>query len=60
MFVVTGLLTQGRFGNGRGQEYAEAYTIKYWRPGLADFKEYRDTMGRTVRLRSLGKRFDTI
>ena len=39
MFVVTSVLTQGRFGNGRGQEYAEAFKIKYWRPGMTNFKD---------------------
>ena len=48
MHVVTHVLTQGRFGNGRGQEYAEAYTIQYWRPQMQDFKDYRDSMGRAV------------
>ncbi|CAG0883129.1 unnamed protein product [Cyprideis torosa] len=26
----TGVATQGRFGNGKGQEYAESYLIQYW------------------------------
>lgn len=48
MFVITETMTQGRFGKGRGQEYAEAYTIQYWRPGMMNFKDYRDSMGRAV------------
>ncbi|XP_059092782.1 discoidin domain-containing receptor 2-like isoform X2 [Tigriopus californicus] len=48
MFVITETMTQGRFGKGRGQEYAEAYTIQYWRPGMMDFKDYRDNMGRAI------------
>ncbi len=46
--VITEVLTQGRFAKGRGQEYAEAYTLHYWRPGMAEFKAYRDSMGRAV------------
>ena len=33
--IISGIATQGRYGNGRGQEYTEAYRIEYWRP-LAD------------------------
>ena len=51
MYVVTSVLTQGRFGNGRGQEYAEAFKIKYWRPGMTNFKDYQDHLGRKVRLK---------
>jgi discoidin domain receptor family protein 2 len=47
--VITEVLTQGRFANGQGQEYAQAYRIHYWRQGLLEFKEYRDSMGKTVR-----------
>jgi discoidin domain receptor family protein 2 len=50
MHVITGALTQGRFGNGRGVEFAEAYKIHYWRPGMTDFIEYHDSLGRTVRI----------
>ena len=48
MHVITATYTQGRFGNGRGQEYAEAYKIQYWRPGLTNFIDYHDSLGRTV------------
>ena len=48
MHVVTGVKTQGRFGNGRGAEYTEAYKLHYWRPGMTDFIEYHDSLGRTV------------
>jgi hypothetical protein len=46
--VVAEVLTQGRYAGGQGQEYAQAYRIHYWRQGLAEFKEYRDSMGKTV------------
>ena len=48
MHVITATYTQGRFGNGRGQEYAEAYKIQYWRPGLTNFIDYHDSLGRKV------------
>ena len=48
MHVVTSALTQGRFGNGRGQEFAEAFKIQYWRPGMTNFKDYQDHRGRKV------------
>ena len=31
--AVTAVLTQGRFGNGHGQEFAEAFFVEYTRPG---------------------------
>lgn len=48
MHVITAVFTQGRFGNGRGAEFIEAYTLYYWRPGMTDFFLYRDSLGRTV------------
>ncbi len=53
MHVITGALTQGRFGNGRGVEYTEAYKLHYWRPGMTDFVEYQDSMGKTVSKKSI-------
>ncbi|XP_071443224.1 discoidin domain-containing receptor 2-like [Hetaerina americana] len=46
--VVTGVQTQGRFDRGRGQEYAEEYTIEYWRPGLPDWKQYSRWDGKQI------------
>ena len=46
--MVKQVLTQGRYAEGLGQEYAEAFTLQYWRPGMADFKGYRDSVGREV------------
>ena len=51
--VISMLETQGRFANGQGQEYAMAYRVLYWREGLTKFKEYRDSLGRMVRLKIL-------
>lgn len=39
--VITGTSTQGRFGNGHGVEYAEAYLLEYWRPKLGKWVRYR-------------------
>ena len=50
MHCITGIMTQGRFGNGRGVEYTEAYKLNYWRPGMTDFVEYHDNIGRSVGL----------
>ena len=46
--VIRQVLTQGRYAMGLGQEYAEAFTLQYWRPGMTDFKGYRDSVGREV------------
>lgn len=48
--VITGVGTQGRFGNGRGQEYAEAYVIEYWRSKLAKWVRYRTADDQEVSL----------
>lgn len=46
--LVTASGTQGRFGNGQGQEFAEAYLLDYWRPRLSKWQRYRDTAGEEV------------
>ena len=46
MHVVTGVKTQGRFGNGRGAKYTKAYKLHYWTPGMTDFIKYHDSLGR--------------
>uniref|UniRef100_A0A5S6R5E3 Protein kinase domain-containing protein n=1 Tax=Trichuris muris TaxID=70415 RepID=A0A5S6R5E3_TRIMR len=40
--LVTGVETQGRYGDGVGQEFATAYSIEYWRPELAGWHRYKD------------------
>lgn len=47
--MITGIQTQGRFGNGRGLEYAEEYTVEYWRPGMAEWKPYKRWDGKQVK-----------
>nr|XP_053632023.1 discoidin domain-containing receptor 2-like [Cherax quadricarinatus] len=43
--VITATGTQGRFYNGKGLEYTEAYGLEYWRPGLPDFRVYTNGYG---------------
>ncbi|RZF34405.1 hypothetical protein LSTR_LSTR012480 [Laodelphax striatellus] len=46
--LVTLTETQGRFGNGQGQEYAEAFSIEYWRSMLGRWTEYKDSSGKKI------------
>lgn len=46
--VISVLETQGRYAEGKGQEYAMAYRLFYWRKGMNKFREYRDSLGRMV------------
>ncbi|XKL63914.1 hypothetical protein PGB90_006278 [Kerria lacca] len=46
--VITAVETQGRFGNGQGQEYTEAYQLEYWRPKLGKWKRYRNFKGEEI------------
>ncbi|KAG6458538.1 discoidin domain-containing receptor 2 isoform X2 [Manduca sexta] len=46
--VITAAGTQGRFGNGQGQEYTEAYVIEYWRPKLGKWVRYRTIDGQEI------------
>jgi len=46
--VVTGVETQGRFGNGQGVEYAEHFLLEYWRDSLAKWVRYKDAKGQEV------------
>ena len=48
--TVTASETQGRFGNGQGQEFAEAYVLEYWRPRLGKWVRYRNIKGEEVSL----------
>lgn len=42
LHVVTGVRTQGRFGHGQGQEYAETFFVDYQRPGVTRWLRWRD------------------
>lgn len=48
LHVITGTLTQGRFGNGQGQEYAEEYMLDYWRPGDTKWRRWRNHTDKEV------------
>ncbi|XP_076351974.1 discoidin domain-containing receptor 2-like isoform X2 [Tachypleus tridentatus] len=45
LHVITQVATQGRFGNGQGQEFAEHYKLEYWRPGVHHWILYRNRTG---------------
>jgi len=40
--------TQGRYGGGQGQEYAEEFLLEYWRPSLKEWKTYRNHSGHSI------------
>ncbi|XP_017770325.1 PREDICTED: epithelial discoidin domain-containing receptor 1-like [Nicrophorus vespilloides] len=46
--VITSVGTQGRFGNGQGVEFAEAYMLEYWRPRLNKWIKYHNYKGEEV------------
>lgn len=46
--VFTSTSTQGRFGNGQGQEYAESYILEYWRSKLGKWVRYRNIHGEEI------------
>jgi discoidin domain receptor family protein 2 len=50
MHVVVAVQTQGRFGNGMGQEYAEQYMLEYWRPSFSSnmWARWKDRSGKEV------------
>ena len=52
-YRLTRTATQGRYGSGRGQEYAEAFQLEYWRPGFGNESDswitYKNHSGHTVR-----------
>ncbi|CAG0922988.1 unnamed protein product [Notodromas monacha] len=43
--LVTAVETQGRFGNGMGKEFAQQYTLSYWRPALNEWRHFKDALG---------------
>lgn len=46
--MITATGTQGRFGNGQGVEFAEAYMLEYWRPRINKWIRYRNNLGEEV------------
>ena len=51
-YRLTRTATQGRYGGGRGQEYAEAFQLEYWRPEFGNetdsWRTYKNHSGHTV------------
>lgn len=41
LHVITGTKTQGRFGNGQGQEYVEEFMLDFWRPGFNKWMRWK-------------------
>lgn len=48
LHIISAIQTQGRFGNGQGQEYVEEYKLEYWRPGMEKWIRYKDRTGSEV------------
>lgn len=46
--IITQTETQGRFGNGQGQEFAEYFLIEYWRTSLGRWVLYKDANNKQV------------
>ncbi|KAF6200643.1 hypothetical protein GE061_005086 [Apolygus lucorum] len=46
--LITRTETQGRFGNGQGQEYAESFLVEYWRESLGQWVVYKNAKGQKV------------
>ncbi|KRX94918.1 Discoidin domain-containing receptor 2 [Trichinella pseudospiralis] len=46
--IVTAIETQGRYGDGLGQEFTTGYSVEYWRPGLHGWYRYRNQHGQEV------------
>ena len=51
-YRITRTATQGRYGGGKGREYAEAFKLEYWRPAFGNetdsWRTYRNHSGHTV------------
>jgi len=45
---ITGVQVQGRYANGRGQEYTEEFEVEYWREGFTSWRKYYRFDGKTV------------
>ncbi|KRZ92197.1 Discoidin domain-containing receptor 2 [Trichinella sp. T8] len=46
--IVTAIETQGRYGDGLGQEFTTGYSVEYWRPGMHGWYRYRNQHGQEV------------
>ena len=48
LHVLTGIELQGRFGNGQGVEFAEAFKIHYKRGNSTGWREYKNNKQKSV------------
>jgi len=46
--IISAVVTQGRFSNGRGAEFAEFYIVQFWRQGMDAFVDYTDDDGEKI------------
>ncbi|XP_054276180.1 discoidin domain-containing receptor tyrosine kinase B-like [Macrosteles quadrilineatus] len=46
--VLTATRTQGRYGNGQGQEYTEEFYLDYWRPGFSKWRRWQSFATKSV------------
>ncbi|XP_059092604.1 discoidin domain-containing receptor 2-like [Tigriopus californicus] len=46
--IITGIVTQGRYGKGKGREFVENFMIEYKRPGLDEWKVYSNQKGKRI------------
>lgn len=53
IYALTATRTQGRFGNGQGQEYAEEFFLDYWRPGFTKWRRWQSFSAKSVSSLSL-------
>eukprot|EP00096_Caligus_rogercresseyi_P011414 TRINITY_DN4481_c0_g1_i2.p1 TRINITY_DN4481_c0_g1~~TRINITY_DN4481_c0_g1_i2.p1 ORF type:complete len:680 (+),score=197.66 TRINITY_DN4481_c0_g1_i2:156-2195(+) len=47
-YRITRTGTQGRYGGGRGREYAEEFIFEYWRAGMSEWRVYRNHSGHEI------------
>ncbi len=47
-YVITGVATQGRFGNGVGVEFAEEFWLEYSRDNGSTWNKWTDIDGKHV------------
>ncbi|KAJ8977815.1 hypothetical protein NQ317_007516 [Molorchus minor] len=55
LHVITASKSQGRYGNGFGQEYAEEYMLEYWRPGMLKWVRWKNRLGKEIIVSSRNK-----
>lgn len=46
--LISAVQVQGRYDNGRGQEYTEEFEVEYWREGFQMWRKYYRFDGKSV------------